>query len=208
MDPTLLVLFYLLVLFFSVVIHEVSHGSVANMLGDPTAKYAGRLTLNPFKHLDPIGSFLLPVSLLILTQGRGPIFGWAKPVPVNIYNLRNQRWDWVKVAVAGIAANFALALIFGLPLRFLHPPTQLADLFSIIVLLNLLLAIFNLVPIPPLDGSRIFMAALPDRFWQFKVFLEQNGIWILLFFLFFGFQLLYPVLDFVYKLIVGSAVAF
>lgn len=198
------IFFLLIVLIFSVVIHEVSHGSVANMLGDPTAKYAGRLTLNPIPHLDPIGSFLVPAFLLLITQGQGPVFGWAKPVPVNPYNLRDPRWDGAKVAFAGAGANFALAIAFGLALRFLPVPAGIAQLFQIIVLLNLLLAIFNLVPIPPLDGSKVIFAFVPDRFWQFKLFLEQYGMFILLFFIFFGgIRIIFPLVSLSYSLIVG-----
>lgn len=196
-------LFPLLVLLFSAVVHEVAHGSVALTFGDPTAKESGRLTLNPLSHLDPVGSFLVPLFLLFLTQGQGPIFGWAKPVPVNPYNLRNPRWDMAKVAAAGAASNFAIAIVFGLALRFLSLPAALVPLFSIIVILNLLLAIFNLVPIPPLDGSKVFLAMLPERFWQFKVLLEQYGIALLLLFLFFGIQFIFPLIVHLYLLIVG-----
>lgn len=199
-----IIFFYLIVLIFSVVIHEVSHGSVANMLGDQTAKNAGRLTLNPLPHLDFMGSFLVPVFLLILTQGRGPIFGWAKPVPVNPYNLRNPRWDTAKVAIAGAGSNFAIAIIFGLALRFLPLPFQLAVLFSAIILLNLLLGIFNLVPLPPLDGSKVLFAFIPDRFLSFKASYEQYGPMLLLFFIFFGFQLILPLVAFAYFLLVGQ----
>jgi len=122
--------------------------------------------------------------------------------------LRNPRWDGAKVAVAGVSANFALALVFGLALRFLAVPAGVAPLFSAIVLLNLLLGAFNLVPIPPLDGSRILLAVLPDRFWKFKAFLEQYGMFILLFFIFFGIKLIFPVVFLAYNLIVGTLPAF
>lgn len=203
------ILFSLLVLLFSAVIHEVSHGSVALLLGDPTAKESGRLTLNPLPHLDPVGSVLVPFFLLFLTQGRGPIFGWAKPVPVNPYNLRNPRWDMAKVAFAGAGANFALAFVFGMALRFLMLPQNLVALFSIVVLLNLLLGIFNLVPIPPLDGSKALFAIIPNRFWQFRALLEQYGMFLLLFFLFFGgIQLIWPLIFWAYSLIAGSSLPF
>ena len=114
-------IFLIVVLIFSIVIHEVSHGAMANHLGDPTAKYAGRLTLNPIKHLDPIGSVILPIFLVIMAQmtGGGIIFGWAKPVPVNPYNFRDQKYGSLKVSLAGPGANLAIALFFGLLLRFL-----------------------------------------------------------------------------------------
>lgn len=201
-----IIIFYLAVLIFSVVIHEVSHGSAALMLGDSTAKNANRLTLNPLPHLDFMGSFLMPIFLLILTQGQGPIFGWAKPVPVNPYNLRNPRWDMAKVAMAGAGANFALAIAFGLALRLAPIPAQLAVLFSGIVTLNLLLGIFNLAPIPPLDGSKVLFAFIPDRFFNFKLFLEQYGPMFLIFFIFFfGFiRIIFPIVSLAYYIIVGQ----
>jgi Zn-dependent protease len=198
------ILFILLVLLFSAIVHEVAHGSVAFLLGDPTAKESGRLTLNPVPHLDPIGSFVVPFFLLVFTQGHGPVFGWAKPVPVNPYNLRNGRWDTAKVAVAGAASNFAIAIFFGLAMRFLPFSAETTHFFSIIVLLNLLLAIFNLVPIPPLDGSKVLLSFLPERLWQVRVFFEQYGIALLLLFLFLGIQYLFPLILLAYFFIVGA----
>ncbi len=198
--------FYLLALLFSVVIHEVAHGSVANTLGDPTAKYSGRLTLNPVAHLDPIGSIVVPLMLLFFTQGQGPIIGWAKPVPVNAANLRNPRWDSAKVAVAGVAMNFSLAVIFGMILRFVPLPPQLAFFFNLIVIVNLLLGVFNMVPVPPLDGSRLLMAVISDRFWKIKLLMESYGLIILVLFVFFGFPFIGPMMTLLYKLIVGSGV--
>ena len=146
----------------SVVIHEVSHGYAALALGDPTAKYQGRLTLNPISHLDPIGSFFVP--LIGYFAGRF-IVGWAKPVPFNPYNLRNQRWGEALVAVAGPISNIALAILFGLTIRFLPEYINISQSFlnlaSSVVLINIILAIFNLIPIPPLDGSKILFAFLP-----------------------------------------------
>ena len=196
-------IFFLIILLFSIVLHEVSHGSMANSLGDPTAKYAGRLSLNPIKHLDPIGSVLVPIFLLILTQGQFAI-GWAKPVPINPYNFRNPKWDNAKVATAGPGANILVALFFGLILRFFPLPAALFALFSIICLLNLLLAIFNLIPIPPLDGSHILFSLLSERFRNFKIFLQQYGLFILLFFIFFGLRYVFLGVQTLYFLIVGQ----
>ena len=196
-------IFFLIILLFSIVLHEVSHGSMANSLGDPTAKYAGRLSLNPIKHLDPIGSVLVPIFLLILTQGQFAI-GWAKPVPINPYNFRNPKWDNAKVAIAGPGANILVALFFGLILRFFPLPAALFALFSIICLLNLLLAIFNLIPIPPLDGSHILFSFLSERFRNFKIFLQQYGLFILLFFIFFGLRYVFLGVQTLYFLIVGQ----
>lgn len=198
-------IFILVVLLFSIVIHEVSHGSVANLLGDPTAKYAGRLSLNPIKHLDPFGSVLLPLLLLLLTAGRGPIFGWAKPVPINPYNFRNQKWDSAKVAIAGPGSNILVALIFGLLIRFFPLPPTLLVFFSLITILNLLLALFNLIPIPPLDGSHILFTFLPERFSNLKFFLQQYGLFILLFFIFFGLRWVFLGVQIFYILITGQS---
>lgn len=199
----LLTIFSLIVLLFSIVIHEVSHGQVAYYLGDPTAKYAGRLTLNPIKHLDPFGSIILPLFLVIT---RSPfIIGWAKPVPINPYNFKNPKWDNIKVAIAGPGANFFIALFFGSLVRFFPLLSALLPLFSLIIGYNLLLAIFNLIPIPPLDGSHILFNLLPERAYQVKKFLRQYGTLLLLLFLFFGINLLDPLISFLYQLITGQA---
>lgn len=199
--------FTLIVLLFSIVIHEVAHGSVAFHLGDPTAKYAGRLTLNPLKHLDPVGSFLLPLLLLISTFGQGPIFGWAKPVPVNPANFRDKKWGSLKVAISGPAVNFLVALIFGLSIRFFDLPDTLTVLFGIISVYNFLWGIFNLVPIPPLDGSHILFSFLPDvSFGRLKFFLYKYGFFILIFLMFFGgLGFIFSGADFLFRLVTGSS---
>ncbi|MCK5044918.1 site-2 protease family protein [Candidatus Parcubacteria bacterium] len=197
----LTVIFPLIILLFSVIIHEVAHGSVAEQLGDPTAKYAGRLTLNPLKHLDPFGSVILPLILFLLQSPF--LIGWAKPVPVNPYNFKDQKWGGLKVAIAGPMANLTLALFFGLLLRFIELPTAIFGLFSIIVILNFLLAIFNLIPIPPLDGSHILFAFLPDSMENVKMFLRQYGFFILLLFIFYGLNFVFGGAIFLYDLVVG-----
>ena len=121
----IITIFSLLVLLFSVIVHELAHGSVAYSLGDPTAKYENRLTLNPLRHIDFFGSILLPLMLFIITAGQGPIFGWAKPVPINPYNFKDQKWGSLKVALAGPAVNLFIGLVFGLAIRFLHLPLDL-----------------------------------------------------------------------------------
>ncbi len=198
--------FLIIILIFSAVVHEVSHGAMANRLGDPTAKHMGRLTLNPLKHLDFVGSFILPALMLLLTQGQGPVFGWAKPVPVNPFNFRDQKYGSAKVALAGPGANFAIALFFGLTLRFFPPIAAISGIdliFSYIVYINLLLAIFNLLPIPPLDGSHILFTFLPQGLERLKIVLNQFGLFILLFVIFFLFNWVALVVNLIFKLIVG-----
>src|SRR3989339_1940244 len=158
-------IFYIVILIMSVVIHEVSHGFMAEYFGDKTARYAGRLTLNPLKHLDLFGSIILPVVLII---SHSPfLFGWAKPVPYNPNNLSNRRWGTMAVACAGVLANFSIAVIFGIIIRltFLMQyalPESFYFITSTIVIVNLALGVFNLVPIPPLDGSKILFSFLPE----------------------------------------------
>jgi len=205
MDSITTLVFQLAILLMSVVIHEFAHGWAAFYLGDPTAKYYGRLTLNPIKHLDPFGSFIVPV-LLVLFQSP-VVFGWAKPVPFNPYNLIDQKYGPAKVAVAGPLANLAIALVFGLSLRFLSASflfsTGLEPIFGVIVFLNLLLAVFNLIPIPPLDGSKLLFAVLPASMDKTRMVLEQYGTIVLLFFIFFAFQWIIPLIFWLSNLIVG-----
>jgi len=208
MDSFITLIFQLAVLLMSVVIHEFAHGWMAFRLGDSTAKYHGRLTLNPIKHLDIWGSFFVPLMLFVFSSGQ-MVFGWAKPVPYNPYNLRDQKYGSAKVAFAGPAANLLVAVIFGLCLRFVPASilatTGLGQIFGLIVFLNILLAIFNLVPIPPLDGSKILFTFLPPSLDNLKVFLERYGMFVLLFFIFFAFEWILPVVLLIFQLIVGGA---
>ena len=198
-------IFSIAVLIMSVVIHEVSHGYTASALGDQTAKYAGRLTLNPAKHLDFIGSFIVPGILILLNAGF--ILGWAKPVPYNPYNLKNQKWGPAIVSAAGPASNFLVAIVFGLLIRYSYvlsflPPSFL-ELSMMIVFINIVLGVFNLIPIPPLDGSKILFSALPYRWHHIQVFLERYGFMILLFFIFFLLDSIFPVISKIFSLITG-----
>ena len=178
--------FILLVLFLSIIIHEISHGYVALLLGDNTAKNEGRLTLNPLKHIDFFGTIILPFLLLFATRGAGPVFGWAKPVPINPYNFRDKRWGQLKVAVAGPAVNFLIAIFFGLLIRFVNMPNTFSELITVIVFYNFLWGLFNLLPIPPLDGSHILFSFLPRSLDNLRSFLSQYGLVILVFLIFFG----------------------
>jgi Zn-dependent protease len=195
--------FSIIILIFSTVVHEVAHGYVAYLQGDNTARYQGRLTLNPFKHLEWFGSFMLP--LMSYFTG-GFIIGWAKPVPFNPYNLRNQRWGEAFVAIAGPAANIGIALFFGFLLRLgLLNGLGVGFIYiaSSIVFINLILATFNLVPIPPLDGSKVIFNFFPNAFYQARTFFERNGLFILIFFVFFLWQLILPLVFWEFKIITG-----
>ncbi len=190
----------------SIVIHEVSHGFMAEYFGDDTARNAGRLTLNPIKHLDLFGSILLP-AVLILSHA-GFLFGWAKPVPYNPNNLSNRKWGTIAVAGAGVLANFFIAIIFGLILRLtidMALPPGFYFITSAIVLMNLALAIFNLVPIPPLDGSKILFSFLPEKAFSFIITYERYSLILLLIFIVFFSEYLYPILAFLFHLVTGLA---
>lgn len=200
----LMTIFILIILFLSIAIHEIAHGSAAYSLGDPTAKEQGRLTLNPLKHLDPFGSIILPLFLLLISAGQGPIFGWAKPVPINPYNFRDQKWGILKVSIAGPAMNFLIAAIFALLIRFLALPQSYLLIFTVIALYNFAWGIFNLVPLPPLDGYHILITLLPERFSNVKIFLGQYGLFILIFFIFFGLSFVFLSAKILYQLFTGQ----
>ncbi|MBI2055819.1 MAG: site-2 protease family protein [Candidatus Sungbacteria bacterium] len=208
MENAIQIIVHIAIVIFSVVLHEVSHGFAALWLGDHTAEYEGRLTLNPVKHLDPFGSVLLP---LMLAFANLPLIGWARPVPYNPYNLRDQKWGPAIVGVAGPAANILLAVVFGLVVRYLPLASaegtfvfNFAGIAQTIVVLNLMLAIFNLVPIPPLDGSKVLFSVLPYQYRGIQVFLEQYGIILLLIFIFFFANILVWPVFYLFRLIVGG----
>lgn len=204
-----LFIFELVVFLFSVVVHEISHGYVAERLGDPTARLSGRLTLNPLKHLDPFGSVILPLLLSLPALFGQPaiIFGWAKPVPYNPYNLKNPKTGAGIIAAAGPLSNFLLAGVFGILLRVLPQSyAPLGVMFALIIYINVLLGVFNLVPIPPLDGSKVLFSLLPpsEGARRLAFFLERYGMFLLLIFIFFGFQLIIPIIQTVFSWFAGT----
>ena len=205
MSETFGAIFYLVVLIYSVMAHEVAHGVVADSLGDPTARLANRLNFNPLNHIDPMGSVILPIFLYFISSGTF-VFGWAKPVPYNPFNLRNPDKAAGLIAAAGPLTNISIAIFFGLILRFFYVffSSVLVTLLTTIVVLNIVLAVFNFVPLPPLDGSKVLFSFLPSKYNGFKVFLESQGIIILLFFMFFGFQIISPIIQLLFNIIVGA----
>jgi len=210
MDTATIVIavFEFIVLIFSAVLHEVAHGFEADRLGDDTARRAGRLTLNPLKHMDFFGSFLLPLCLLLASNGSF-FFAYAKPVPYDPRNLKNPRMGSAKIALAGPATNFILAAFFGVAVRiFSHFPVSnfFLEFLGLVAYLNIMLGVFNCVPIPPLDGSRVLFALLPQTQATFRtaMFLERWGMFIVLIFVFFGFQLILPLVNFIFTLLTGQ----
>jgi len=199
--------FAIAILILSIILHEVAHGYAAYLLGDPTAKYAGRLTLNPLKHLDIFGSIILPV-FTYLTGGF--IIGWAKPVPFNPYNLKSQKWGPAIVGAAGPLANILILTIFGLLIRFggqvAFIPVSFFQIAALVVLVNLQLMVLNLIPIPPLDGSRLLFAFLPYRWQHIQYILEHYSFFFVLIFIFFIWPYLFlPIVSILFKLITGLA---
>lgn len=170
----------------SIILHEIAHGLAAERLGDPTARFSGRLTLNPISHIDPLMSIVVPLFLVL--TGSPIIFGAAKPVPIDPYNLKNVRKDMGLVGLAGPAANLLIAVFFAVLARiFLGFSSNQAvlQLFSTACLLNVFLACFNLIPIPPLDGGRVLVAILPQQYAEALAGLESIGMFIIIFLLFF-----------------------
>lgn len=200
------IIFQILILIFSVIIHEISHGYTALYFGDKTAQYEGRLTLNPIKHLDWFGSVILPLALYI--TGAGFMIGWAKPVPYNPYNLRKRNIAEPLIAFAGPVSNLFVATVFGLLIRgLLHSnlsSSPLITIFSFVVLINVSLAIFNLIPIPPLDGSKILFSFLSTNAKHtFHQISERYGLLIILAVVIFLPNFISPIIFSLFKLITG-----
>jgi len=205
-------IFIILALILSIILHEMAHGHMANWLGDPTARLQGRLSPNPLVHIDPIGSIIIPA--LLFFSNAGILFGWAKPVPYNPYNLSDQKYGEAKVAVAGPAVNLILAFIFAMIIRsadILGLSASFIELASYIVYINILLAFFNLIPLPPLDGSKIIVPFLPYtaqiKYQQFARFMERYGLFVTFAFIFIFINLLWvpfsTLVLFVFELFTG-----
>lgn len=199
--------FYIIVLIFSVIIHEVAHGYIALRLGDDTAKRAGRLTLNPLVHIDIFGSIIFP---LLLVMAGAPVFGWAKPVPYDPRFLPNPKKASGLIALAGPASNFLLAVVFAVFTRLLlafgpdtNAAAQMYLFFYIIIEVNIALAVFNLLPIAPLDGSGVLFSLLPQSFVPVEQFLRRYGFIILILLITSGVNFLNPIISGIHAFLVG-----
>lgn len=200
-------IFYFLVLIISIIVHEVAHGIMAEREGDPTARMLGRITLNPLKHIEWFGSVILP--LILILSNAGFVIGWAKPVPYNPENLKRGKKSVALVSIAGILVNLSVAIIFGIAIRIGAglglTSTAFFDISSIIVLVNIVLALFNAIPIAPLDGFRFLSSILPFRFEREMRAWERYSLPILVLFLFFGWKFVAPLAFKIFTLLTGIA---
>lgn len=196
--------FFFLVIVPSAIFHEYAHGWMADRLGDPTPRQAGRLTFDPRAHIDPFGTILMPIVLSIISGGAF-LFAYAKPVPFNPFYLRNGSRGIAMVGLAGPFANLIIAALLGLVVRFL-PTSPFSELLSIVVYANVMLAVFNLVPLPPLDGSRLLNTFLGHRAPGLQLFLERYGFILVIFFAFYAFHWLIPIIRLIFKLLTGAVI--
>jgi Zn-dependent protease len=194
----------IIILVMSIVLHELSHGYVAELLGDPTPRLQGRLTINPLKHLELFGSIIVP----IITALSGFTFGWAKPIQWNPYNIKNIRVGELLISLAGPMSNILIAVVFGLVIRF-GADTFSAPFLAIsayIVGINITLAIFNLIPVPPLDGSKVLFSLLPPSMSHIRANFEKYSIFLILIFIIFIWRFIEPIIPFLFRVITGVGV--
>jgi Zn-dependent protease len=191
----------LLILIVSIVAHEVAHGVAALWQGDPTAKHARRLTLNPIPHIDLVGSIIVPLLCAMISPSI--MFGWAKPVPINPYNFRNHRWGEALVSFAGPATNMAIALVFSAVIHFVPVSAAFINFAAVVIIINIVLALFNMMPIPPLDGSKILFSVIPQRFHGFKRWMEEKGFVISLVVVLFLWQFFVPLVEKLFVMLVS-----
>ena len=197
-------LFSIIILVLSIMFHELAHGTVADRLGDPTPRLMGRLTLNPFAHLEWLGSFVVP--LLCMVSGTGLIIGWAKPVPFNVSQIKYKRWGPAMIAAAGPLTNIAIALLCTLVFRIVYATglnASFVTLLAQVVVINVSLAVFNLIPIPPLDGHHILGSLFPSfKTWSDRA-LARYGIVLLVTVLFFAGSVISPVVAFLSRILLS-----
>ncbi len=189
----------LIILIFSVVIHEVAHGYAAKWEGDETASMLGRLSANPLRHIDPFGSVILPALTYLLG---GFVIGWAKPVPIDPRNFRHARWGEGLVAAAGPATNILLAVVFAILIRAASLGDAALLVAESVVFINILLAVFNLIPVPPLDGSRILTSLVPPLK-SFFLSLERYGLFLPIILALVLWQFFFPLVEVIFKLLTG-----
>lgn len=191
---------FIVVLIISIILHEIAHGYMADHLGDPTARLQGRLSLNPLVHIDWVGSVILPFFLVI--SGAPFVLGWAKPVPFNPYNLKYKKWGSVLVALAGPLTNIAIAVLAAISLQLFDFSLAVDFFVNSLIITNIALSVFNMVPLPPLDGHHVLYAILPNHLHNLKSFLSKYSFILLILFIMYGWKFISPVIMGIYSVLV------